>query len=56
MEEGPTNDGLLFIQIASVANTSNLPLKDVTLSLFLRRAKQVGSNRIPIASKHCSLV
>lgn len=56
MQEGPSNDGLLFIQIASVANTSNLPLKDVTLSLYLRRAKQVGNNRIFIASKQCSLV
>jgi hypothetical protein len=53
--EGPQNGGLLFIQIASVANTSDLPLKDVTLYLYLRRAKQVGNNRIAIASKQCSL-
>lgn len=55
MQEGPTNDGLLFIQIASVSNTSDLSLRDVTLSLFLRRAKQVGNNRIAIASKQISL-
>lgn len=55
MNEPSPNDAIIYIQILSVINTSNLQLPNSKLNLYLRRSKMLSNSRISIASKQFSL-